>query len=667
MCVWQQKADDARRRAGRLRSREGARRVRPRQRHRPGRPAERRRRRANGAREQAELTNAIQKFFIEESRLGIPVIFHEECLHGHAAPDGTSFPQPIGLAATFNLELVESLYTMTARRSARRAARIRRSRRSSTSRATRAGGASRKRSAKIRTSCRAWASRRCAAFRATRRSRTRRASSRRSSTSSRTASRSPGMNCAPVNVSMRVLRETFLPPFKEAIHEARRDQRDGVVQRSRRRSVARQSLAAARRAAQGMGLRRICRLRLLRDLGARAIAPIRTAISSRRQARGLRAGRPRRREHRVAGAGLLSASRRARSRRHARRKRELDDLVAPMLLLEVHAWACSTIRTSIRTKPSASSVATSIAHWRCRPRARRSRCSRTTATLLPLDLGRAQDDRRHRPERGSQPARRLQRRRRSTTSRVLEGIRERVGDHVKVALQRRLQDHARRFVERGRSRRRAIPPRIASRSPRRSKVAKKADVIVLAIGGNEQTSREAWNLQAHGRSHEPRSHRPPERARRRDGRHGKAGRRAAVQRPAALDRASHREGAGDSRVLVSRAGERALPSPRCCSASTIRAASCRSRFRDPSGTCRRSTTTSRRRGAAICSTTSRRCIAFGFGLSYTTLRAVERASGPTRRFRPAGRRRVLRGRDEHRRACRHRSGADVHPRSSSAP
>ena len=33
----------------------------------------------------AELTNAIQKFFIEQSRLGIPVFFHEECLHGHAA------------------------------------------------------------------------------------------------------------------------------------------------------------------------------------------------------------------------------------------------------------------------------------------------------------------------------------------------------------------------------------------------------------------------------------------------------------------------------------------------------------------------------------------------------------------------------------------------------
>ena len=47
------------------------------------------------AREMAQLTNAIQKFFVEESRLGIPVIFHEECLHGHAAVDGTSFPQPI--------------------------------------------------------------------------------------------------------------------------------------------------------------------------------------------------------------------------------------------------------------------------------------------------------------------------------------------------------------------------------------------------------------------------------------------------------------------------------------------------------------------------------------------------------------------------------------------
>lgn len=66
------------------------------------------------ARGMAELTNAIQKFFIENSRLGIPVFFHEECLHGHGAQDGTSFPQPIGLGATFNPDLVEKLFTMTA-------------------------------------------------------------------------------------------------------------------------------------------------------------------------------------------------------------------------------------------------------------------------------------------------------------------------------------------------------------------------------------------------------------------------------------------------------------------------------------------------------------------------------------------------------------------------
>ncbi len=64
--------------------------------------------------EMAELTNAIQKFFRENTRLGIPVIFHDECLHGHMADGGTSFPQPIALAGTFNPDLVESLYSLAA-------------------------------------------------------------------------------------------------------------------------------------------------------------------------------------------------------------------------------------------------------------------------------------------------------------------------------------------------------------------------------------------------------------------------------------------------------------------------------------------------------------------------------------------------------------------------
>ncbi len=67
-----------------------------------------------GPREMAELSNRLQSFFIEETRLGIPVIFHEECLHGLAARDATSYPQPIGLAATFNPALIENIYTAIA-------------------------------------------------------------------------------------------------------------------------------------------------------------------------------------------------------------------------------------------------------------------------------------------------------------------------------------------------------------------------------------------------------------------------------------------------------------------------------------------------------------------------------------------------------------------------
>ncbi len=66
------------------------------------------------AQEMAELANTLQQFFVEQTRLGIPVIFHEECLHGLAAPDATSYPQPIGLASTFNPELIEQVYTAIA-------------------------------------------------------------------------------------------------------------------------------------------------------------------------------------------------------------------------------------------------------------------------------------------------------------------------------------------------------------------------------------------------------------------------------------------------------------------------------------------------------------------------------------------------------------------------
>lgn len=65
--------------------------------------------------ETALLTNSIQKYFVEETRLGIPTFYHEECLHGHAAKGSTSFPQPIGMAGTFNPALVEEIFTLVAK------------------------------------------------------------------------------------------------------------------------------------------------------------------------------------------------------------------------------------------------------------------------------------------------------------------------------------------------------------------------------------------------------------------------------------------------------------------------------------------------------------------------------------------------------------------------
>jgi beta-glucosidase len=67
-----------------------------------------------GPRAMAEFTNAIQKWVMENTRLGIPIMFHEECLHGHAAPKGTSYPQPIALASSWDTDLIERIFSATA-------------------------------------------------------------------------------------------------------------------------------------------------------------------------------------------------------------------------------------------------------------------------------------------------------------------------------------------------------------------------------------------------------------------------------------------------------------------------------------------------------------------------------------------------------------------------
>ncbi len=52
------------------------------------------------------FVNAVQRWARDQTRLGIPVIFHEESLHGYMAPDATMFPQAIGMAGTFDRELM---------------------------------------------------------------------------------------------------------------------------------------------------------------------------------------------------------------------------------------------------------------------------------------------------------------------------------------------------------------------------------------------------------------------------------------------------------------------------------------------------------------------------------------------------------------------------------
>jgi beta-glucosidase len=73
-------------------------------------------------REAATLANAIQRYLREKTRLGIPALLVEEALHGFMAKDATSFPQAIALAATWDEDLVERVFTAAAREARARGA-----------------------------------------------------------------------------------------------------------------------------------------------------------------------------------------------------------------------------------------------------------------------------------------------------------------------------------------------------------------------------------------------------------------------------------------------------------------------------------------------------------------------------------------------------------------
>ena len=169
--------------------------------------------------EMAELANALQRFFVEETRLGIPAVFHEECLHGLAAKDATSYPQPIGLASTFNPELLEEIYTAIAQDTRVRGAHQALTPVLDVARDPRWGRVeetfgedpyliSRLGIAVIR------------GFQGDGKFRDKKRVIATLKHFAAHGQPESGTNCAPVNVSERLLRDTFLYPFREVIQKA---------------------------------------------------------------------------------------------------------------------------------------------------------------------------------------------------------------------------------------------------------------------------------------------------------------------------------------------------------------------------------------------------------------------------------------------------------------
>ena len=441
----------------------------------------------------AELTNAIQRFFVEESRLGIPVLFHEECLHGHAAVGATSFPQPIGLAGTFNPALVESLYAMTAEE-----ARVRGTHQALTPVVDVARDARWGRVEETFGEDPYLVSRMgVAAVRGFQGDRSFADKTRVIATLKHFVAHGQpeaGQNCAPANVSMRELREVFLRPFHAAIRDAGAisvmpsyNEVDGVPSHANRwllRDVLRNEWRF-----DGFT---ISDYYAIRELGYRpethghfvaADAPESCALAVRAGVN-VEAPEPNCYRHLVdlVRSGGLE-------------ERELDDLVGPMLL-----WK---LRLGLFDDPyvdpdRAASVVGSAANGELALQAARETITllKNDDNVLPLDATRIETiavigpnaDRVLLGGYSGVPPHHVT---------VLQGIRDRVGDDIEVLY----AEGCRITIGGSWTEDRVIPSDAAD--DRRQiaeaiEVARRADVIVLAIGGNEQTSREAWSLQHMG-------------------------------------------------------------------------------------------------------------------------------------------------------------------------
>jgi beta-glucosidase len=486
MCVWQKKAEtlvdadgnfDLRKAKAAFKDRHGLGQV--------GRPSDAGK--GKDARGTAELTNAIQRFLIENTRLGIPVIFHEECLHGHAAIDATSFPQPIALGATFNPELAERLFTMTAWEARLRGAHQALTPVVDVARDPRWGRVeetygedpylvSRMAIAAVR------GFQGDAAFRDKKRVI---ATLKHFAAHGQPES---GTNCAPANVSMRVLRETFLYTFKEAIQKAGAisvmasyNEIDGVPSHANRwllRDVLRKE----------WGFRGfvVSDYYAIWELSRRAEVRGHSVAKDKKEACALavRAGVNIELPEPECYLHLVELVRQG-----ALKESQLDELVAPMLL-----WK---FRLGLFDDPyvdpdEAGRVVGCDDHRKLALQAAREAITllKNENHVLPLDPGRIQSIAVIGPNANrvllggysSVPKHNVT---------VLEGIQARLGGRVKV-----LYSEGCKITIGGSWHQDEVVPSDPGEDRRQIaeavEVAKQADVIVLAIGGNEQTSREAY-------------------------------------------------------------------------------------------------------------------------------------------------------------------------------
>ena len=74
-----------------------------------------RQREYRNAKRSAEYANAVQKWLIENTRLQIPAVFHDEILHGLMGEGATVFPTPLALSASWDTDLISRVFTVAAR------------------------------------------------------------------------------------------------------------------------------------------------------------------------------------------------------------------------------------------------------------------------------------------------------------------------------------------------------------------------------------------------------------------------------------------------------------------------------------------------------------------------------------------------------------------------